>query len=467
MIVRLSPEVRAASPLALHFAPKIQGRVVGLCGPLIRAIVPCAAYGQVFAITRENSTPLLAQVVSFSNDEVQLAPLDVPWEIGPGSIVTRAHERFTLSLPAEPLGSIVDVLGKPLNTQLSQSSLTLPFHALPPAPLSRPPVRELFHSGIKSIDTFCSVGYGQRVGIFAGPGSGKSTLLGMIARHADVDVSVIGLVGERGREVNEFVQDSLGEVGLSRAVVVVATSDESPLRRSLAPLAATAIAEHFRNQGKRVLLLIDSLTRTARALREVSLAAGELPVRQGYTSTVFSELPRIVERAGTSEKGSITAFYTVLTQEGDIQDPLADELRSLLDGHLVLSDQIALDGIRPAIDLTRSVSRLFSKLRPHAECLEIQAGLGIISKLAREREMLLLGGTPDTSLSAALRLEPELKQLLNQAPHERHPLNSGFLKVRELNHRFRQMIEPRGNREQKKGLTDESQRITQKPIGGA
>jgi type III secretion protein N (ATPase) len=217
-------------------------------------------------------------------------------------------------------------------------------------------------TGVRSIDAFCTLGQGQRIGIFASAGVGKSTLLAMMARRAAADVIVVALVGERGREVREFVEDTLGFEGMERSIVVVATSDESSIVRQTAPFTATAIAEHFSEQGKNVLLIVDSLTRTARALRETSLAAGELPVRHGYTSSVYIQLPKLLERAGRSGNGSITALYTVLTNEEDDIDPLADEIKSLLDGHLVLRRELAARGVLPALDVTASVSRLFTRL---------------------------------------------------------------------------------------------------------
>jgi len=425
-----------ATKMPLRASARITGRVTGLRGPIILAKIPTPAYAEVYQIMRQGMAPLKAQVIAFSEDEVTLAPLDMPWGVGPGLLVEKVSDNLQLHLPYPYLGKILDPLGKPLTLESLGAGVTLPLQAPPPEPLSRKPIRTTFVSGVKSIDGFCTVGYGQRLGIFAGPGSGKSTLLGMIARHADVDATVIALVGERGREVNEFISESLGAEGLARAVVVVATSDESPLRRSLAPLTATAIAEHLRSQGKRVLLLIDSLTRTARALREVSLAAGELPVRQGYTNSVYTELPRLIERAGTDAKGSITAFYTVLTDENEVNDALGDELRSLLDGHLVLSNQIAQEGIRPAIDLTRSISRLMPNVCSAEEYSASRTLLMAIAKLKREKDLILLGGTPDKILKAALSIEDELKALLNQRPHENCSIIELQKKSRELAAKF-------------------------------
>jgi FliI/YscN family ATPase len=294
---------------------------------------------------------------------------------------------------------------------------------------------------VRAIDTFCPIGYGQRLGIFAGAGVGKSTLLGMIARHADVDVCVIALVGERGREVQEFIHECLGEEGLARSVVVVATSDESPLRRLIAPQTATSIAEYYRAQGLRVLLLVDSLTRTARAIREVELAAGEPPVRQGYTSGVYTELPRLLERAGNDDSGSITALYTVLTTGEQDSDPLADEIKSILDGHLVLSQQVQLEGIRPAIDVLRSVSRLREKLQSEEVRVCMENLLTVLGRLRRDRDIVLLGGSPDPALRTALRIEPELKRFLSQRPKDHTTSKELHLMLEELSKHYLDTLE--------------------------
>jgi type III secretion protein N (ATPase) len=269
-------------------------------------------------------------------------------------------------------------------------------------------------TGVTAIDAFCSLAVGQRLGMFASAGVGKSTLLGMVASRADVDVIVVALVGERGREVNEFVEHILGTTGLARSVVVVATSDESSVMRQTAPYTATTIAEHFRDQGMRVLLVIDSLTRFARALRETGLAAGELPVRQGYTASVYTMLPRLLERAGTNPYGSITGLYTVLTNEqGDI-DPLADEVKSLIDGHIVLSSELYALGIAPAIDVSVSISRMFDRLHDETYLNAIREVKRALTRLLKERDLLMLGGTPDEEMKRILAAEKELLDLVKQ-----------------------------------------------------
>ena len=256
------------------------------------------------------------------------------------------------------------------------------------------------------------------MGICASAGVGKSTLLGMIARRATVDVIVVALVGERSREVREFIDETLGIEGLARSVVVVATSSDSSLLRQTAPYTATTIAEYFRDQGKHVLLIVDSLTRMARAIRETTLSAGELPVRHGYTTSVYTQLPRLLERAGTAQRGSITALYTVLTNTDDDIDPLADEIKSLLDGHLVLRPEIAHLGIRPAIDITQSISRLFSRLNTPQQQEAARGIARALNRIIKERDIIALGGSPDAELQKILQNQHTIVRLLSQMTSE-------------------------------------------------
>jgi FliI/YscN family ATPase len=268
--------------------------------------------------------------------------------------------------------------------------------------------------------------------ICAPAGVGKSTLLGQIARRAEIDVIVVALVGERSREVKEFIEETLGSEGLRRSVVVVATSSDSSLLRQTAPYTATTIAEYFRDQGMNVLLIVDSLTRLARAIRETSLAAGDLPVRHGYTNAVYTQLPRLVERAGTSARGSITGLYTVLTNTEDDIDPLADEVKSLLDGHLVLSKELATLGIRPAVDITQSISRLFTRLSSTIHQEYAHEVRRMLSRCLKEREIALLGGTPDRELNAIIGHQKQLYELFTQEAHDMSSLDETEQKVRSL-----------------------------------
>jgi flagellum-specific ATP synthase len=415
-----STEVFASA--ATPSSPTTRGVVISVEGPVVSARLPLAGLGDLCSITLRTGKTLQAVVVGFQGDVARLAPYESPDGITPGSPVLSAGLRPMMELPNSPLGGVYDVFGKPLVTSVAprapSSVLRLPLHRSPPPALSRRSISEPFETGIKVIDGLCSLGVGQRIGLFAGAGVGKSTLLGAIARNSPCDVAVVALVGERGREVGEFLHDALGESGIARSIVIVATSDESALRRSLAAHSATAVAEHYRAQGKKVLLLVDSLTRVARAIREVTLAAGEVPVRQGYTPTVYAELPRLLERSGNDAHGSITAIYTVLTNGEDETDPLAEEAKSLLDGHLYLDSKIAERGIRPAIDPLRSVSRLMSRVRSGDELAAANSLRKALARLRKDKDLLLFGGTPDGELKRFLDAEPKLTAFLSQSPKD-------------------------------------------------
>ncbi|MDC0358656.1 FliI/YscN family ATPase [Oligoflexia bacterium] len=425
---------------ALASTKQYSGKVVSINGPLITARIPQSAIGDLCHIERRAQAPLPAQVVAFAGDLISLAPFDNTHGITPGAAVLNSNNAPQISLSEELLGSALDPLGNLIQrftTPGMQSTETqCAINASAPTPLSRAPISKQLITGVKTIDGLCSIGYGQRVGLFSEAGLGKSTLLGMLARNAEVDVCVVALVGERGREVREFVEESLCPETLKRSVLVIATSDESSIRRKLAAMTATTIAEYFRSQGKRVLLLVDSLTRMARAIREVTLAAGELPVRQGYTSSVYTELPALLERAGTDAQGSITAIYTVLTTAGEDTDPLSDEIKSLLDGHIVLNKDLALQGIRPAIDLTLSVSRLLPKLHDSNYLKIVNIVVKILNRLKKDRDLLIFGGEPDSELKACLAVEQELLELVTQTPLQVEKLKTLQSKLAQLAETF-------------------------------
>jgi len=396
------------------------GEVISVRGPTVQARVPAAAIGDLCLITGRDGAPIPGQVISFQGDTCALAPFGSVAGLAPGCEVRSTGQPLRLPLSATCPGQVVDALGYPLGETRSMQfgRGELDPDAAPPSALERTPICRRLETGVRAIDGVCPLGYGQRIGLFAPAGIGKSTLLAMIARNASVDVPVVALIGERGREVNEFLREALGTEGLRRAIVVVATSDESALRRMLAARTATAIAEYHRAHGRDVLLLLDSLTRAARAMREVGLAAGEVPVRHGYTPSVYAELPRLLERAGTAIRGSITGIYTVLTAgEGEV-DPLGEEVRSILDGHLVLDSRLAQAGVRPAIDLTSSVSRLLPALTSPLERESIAGIVRLLARVSRDRDLALLGGVPDAELARALTLEPELRAILTQSPGE-------------------------------------------------
>lgn len=396
------------------------GHVCSVNGSLLLAKIPAAALGDLCMVERRSLPALRAQIVGFQEDLCSLAPFDIPEGISPGARIHGSGAPPTINCNSDLRGKVIDALGtdlRPVKTGRNPDrEISLPFDCAPPRALERKIISTQFRTGIRLIDELCPIGYGQRMGVFAPAGVGKSTLLGMIASQSQVDVSVIALVGERGREVQEFLQNCMGPAGLARSVVVVATSDESPLRRLLAPKTATAIAEYYRDRGMHVLLLVDSLTRTARAIRDVELSAGGIPIRQGYTAGVYSELPKLLERAGTGAQGSITGLYTFLTAVEGESDALADEAKSILDGHLVLDAQLAQQGLRPAIAPLTSISRLTERFLSSGQQTDLTTVLTMLSRLKRDRDIVLLGGRADPELRAALELEAEFRAAFTQPP---------------------------------------------------
>ena len=339
---------------------RINGRVVQVVGLVAESQGPDVKVGDLCRISfRDDSHSLDAEVVGFREDRVLLMPLGNLREIGPGCDVMSMDRPLGVPVGESLLGRILDGLGSPMDDKGPLVATDFyPLHADPPHPLRRQMVESPLSVGVKVIDGLLTLGTGQRIGIFSGSGVGKSTLLGMMARYTTADVNVISLVGERGREVREFLERDLGEEGLARSVVVIATSDQPPLIRLKAALTATAIAEFFRDEGKNVLLMMDSITRVARAQREIGLAIGEPPATRGYTPSVFEFLPRLLERAGAAEHGSITGVYSVLVEGDDMNEPVADTVRGVLDGHIVLSRKIAARNFYPSVSVLESVSRV-------------------------------------------------------------------------------------------------------------
>lgn len=368
----------------------INGRITATIGMLIKAIVPNVKIGEVCLVKREGE-PLRCEVVGFTQEEVILSPLGEMTGIGPSSEVIPTHLPLTIKVGQGLLGRILNGLGEPLDTETKgplELTETYPVLQAPPDPVKRMRISEPLSVGVRAIDGPLTTGIGQRVGIFAAAGGGKSTLLGMIARNARADVNVISLIGERGRELRDFIEKDLGPEGLARSVLVVSTSDQASQLRLNAAYVGTAIAEYFRDQGKSVILMMDSITRFARALREVGLAAGEPPARAGYTPSVFSTLPKLLERAGNSDKGSITAFYTILVAGDDMNEPVADEVRSILDGHLILSSELARQYHYPAIDVLSSASRVMNSIVPK-EQLQFVGKLREVLANYRKNELLI------------------------------------------------------------------------------
>lgn len=340
------------------------GRVSQVVGLTIESTGPDVSMGDTcFIKANKYATPILSETVGFKNNNILLMPLGNMSGIGPGSIVEASDKPVTITVSEQLLGRVLNGLGLPMDGKgpLPPGD-EYPVSNQPPNPLERNRIKNPLVLGVKAIDGLLTIGKGQRVGIFAGSGVGKSTLMGMIARNTKADINVIGLIGERGREVREFIEKDLGTEGLKRSVLVIATSDQPALVRLKAAEVATSVAEYFRGQGKDVLLLMDSLTRFAMAQREVGLAIGEPPVSRGYTPSVFSAMPRLLERAGNSDKGTITGLYTVLVDGDDLTEPVTDTARGILDGHIVLARKIANKNHYPAIDILASVSRVMSDI---------------------------------------------------------------------------------------------------------
>ncbi|MCY4363342.1 MAG: type III secretion system ATPase SctN [Gammaproteobacteria bacterium] len=342
---------------------KLRGSVLKVTGTLIRASVPSARIGELCELQNPGSEEtVMAETVGFDGREAILSPIGKMTGISNATQITLTGEVQSVAVGPQLLGKVLNGLGVPIGEPPIKTRTYYPVLAEPPDPMTRKVIAQPVTTGLRALDSAITLGEGQRMGIFAAAGVGKSTLLSMLLRQTSVDVVVMALIGERGREVREFIEHDIGEEGLKRSVLVVATSDKNSLERQKAAYVATAVAEYFRDQGRSVLLLMDSVTRFARAQREIGLALGEPPARRGFPPSVFSELPKLLERAGNSDKGSITALYTVLVEGDDMTEPVADETRSILDGHIILSRQMAEAGHYPAIDVTASVSRVMTAI---------------------------------------------------------------------------------------------------------
>lgn len=361
-IDRLKRHTRAISEIN---PVRVHGRVTRVVGLVMEGLGPGSSVGEFCHVfPKDGHEPIQCEVVGFSEDKILLMPLGEVRGIGPGSKIVARRMSASVKVGSSLLGRTLDGLGNPIDGLGSfEAETEYPLYATPPNPLSRKRIEQPLNVGIRAINGLLTVGKGQRIGIFAGSGVGKSVLMGMMARNTEAQVNVIGLIGERGREVKEFIEKDLGVEGLKRSVLVVATSDQPPLIRMRAPLVATAIAEYFRDQGKDVLLMMDSISRFCMAQREIGLAIGEPPATKGYPPSVFAHLPRLLERAGTSKgQGSITGFYTILAEGDDHNDPVADAARAVLDGHIVLSRDLAHQNHYPAIDVLSSISRVMNDI---------------------------------------------------------------------------------------------------------
>lgn len=342
---------------------RYSGKVTKVVGLTIEAEGPETHVGALCHIRSRNNKTVLAEVVGFKDKHVLLMPIGDMSGIGPGNLVVAADKDLEVGVGPALLGRVLDGLGRPMDDKGPlEIEQYYPVENMPPNPMTRPRIQQILPLGVKCIDGLLTVGKGQRMGIFAGSGVGKSTLMGMIARNTKADINVIALIGERGREVRDFLERDLGEEGLKRSVVVIATSDQPALIRLKGALVATAIAEYFRDCGKDVLLLMDSLTRFSMAQREIGLAVGEPPVTRGYTPSVYALMPKLLERSGTSNKGSITGLYSVLVDGDDMNEPITDTARGILDGHIALSRQLAHRNHYPAVDVLASISRVMNDI---------------------------------------------------------------------------------------------------------
>lgn len=408
----------------------VKGRVVQVTGTIIKAMVPDVKIGEICALRNSwDDWELLAEVVGFSKQAALLTPLGDLLGVSSSTEVIPTGKVHSVGVSPDMLGMVLDGLGNPFDPAeraAFQPTAYYPVYADPPAPMSRRIIDKPISLGIRALDGMLTCGEGQRMGIFAAAGVGKSTLLGQIIRNTEAEVIVLALVGERGREVREFVENDLGPEGLKKSVLVISTSNRPSMERLKAAYVATAIAEYFRDQGKRVLFMMDSVTRFARAQREIGLAAGEPPTRRGFPPSVFASLPRLMERAGQSDKGSITGLYTVLVEGDDMTEPVADETRSILDGHIILSRKLASANHYPAIDVLASISRVMNAITtPNHQ----KAAARVRELLAKYQEVELLvrigeykkgaDRVTDEALEKNERINQFLKQSLGEkAPYE-------------------------------------------------
>ncbi|HHW56546.1 MAG TPA: flagellar protein export ATPase FliI [Clostridia bacterium] len=394
------------------------GKVSQVIGLTIESTGPLSNIGEICHIKTINGNQVLAEVVGFKEEKVYLMPLGNMEGIGVGSKVIATGQTLRINVGKELLGRVLDGLGNPIDGKGSlRYEKSIPINNVPPDPLERKRIKEVMPLGIKAIDGLLTCGKGQRIGIFAGSGVGKSTMLGMMARNAKADLNVIALIGERGREVNEFLEKDLGEEGLKRSVVVVATSDTPALIRVKGAMTATAIAEYFRDQGLDVLLMMDSVTRFAMAQREVGLSIGEAPVSRGYTPSVFSVLPKLLERSGCSKKGSITALYAVLVDGDDLNEPIADAVRGILDGHIVLSRKLANKNHYPAIDVLGSVSRVINDIITDEHKELISRFKDILATYVEAEDLINIGAYnfgSNPKIDEAIELNDKMNSFLRQ-----------------------------------------------------
>ncbi|MBS3872624.1 MAG: flagellar protein export ATPase FliI [Firmicutes bacterium] len=412
-----------------------RGRVTEVVGLTVEARGFRASIGELCRIG-QGEEAIEAEVVGFSGDKLYLFPFRSLYGISPGSVVEPLRQKLVVHCGEHMLGRVIDGLGRPL---AGISSMPLgqayPLDQAPPNPMSRTRIEDVLETGVKAIDLFLTAGHGQRLGIFAGSGVGKSTILGMIARGSTADCNVIALVGERGREVRDFLEKDLGPEGLRRSVVVVATSDQSALLRIKAALTATAVAEYFRDQGKNVMLLMDSVTRFAMSQREIGLAIGEPPTTRGYPPSVFALLPKLLERSGTGERGAITALYTVLVEGDDMNEPIADTVRGILDGHIVLSRHLAERNHYPSIDVLQSVSRLATELAATEHLKLVSECRSLLAVYKQNEDLINIGAYIKGSsreIDESIDKAPRIMAVLAQGIDERYSLEEALSELRKV-----------------------------------
>lgn len=412
------------------------GRVVELVGLLVESEGPAVAIGDFCEIQTASRRTVRAQVIGFRHGRVLLMPLEEVDGLQSGDTVVARAEDARMAVGEALLGRVLDGFGLPMDGKPPVNTTDhYPLYTAPPGPMERKPIAEPLVTGIRAIDSVLTCGLGQRIGIFGGSGVGKSTLLGSMAKHHGADVAVIALVGERNREVRDFIEHELGEEGLKKSVVVVATSDRPAPLRIRAAYVALAIAEYFRDQHKRVLLIMDSVTRLAMAQREIGLAAGEPPSQKGYTPSVFNLLPKIFERAGNFEQGSITGFFTVLVEGDDFNEPIADAVRGILDGHIILSRQLGAAGHYPAIDILQSVSRLASRVAAPEHKEAAQKLRQALATYQRSEDLINLGAYAagsNAQLDAAINVRPKIMEFLKQRPGENARLDETIARMKQL-----------------------------------
>ncbi|RCW70717.1 flagellar protein export ATPase FliI [Saliterribacillus persicus] len=413
------------------------GKVHRVVGLLLESIGPEVSIGQVCHVhAAKSKKSILAEVVGFNDEKVLLMPYSPLQDIGSGCMVESTRSSLSVKVGRALIGSVIDPLGNPLDgTSKVRGLIDFPTDQMAPNPLSRPRITTPIQSGVKTIDSMLTVGLGQRIGIFAGSGVGKSTLLGMIARNSSADLNVIALIGERGREVKEFIEKELGQEGLRKTIIVVATSDQPALMRIKGAYTATAISEYFRDLGYNVNLMMDSVTRVAMAQREVGLAIGEPPTTKGYTPSVFALLPSLLERTGTNALGTITAFYTVLVDGDDLNEPISDTVRGILDGHFVLDRKLAEKGQFPALNVLKSVSRVMPEITTQEEQQIVQKARAILSTYEENIELIQIGaykkGT-NQLIDEAITMQPRIMEFLRQNVGESISREEAMEQLRQL-----------------------------------